>query len=469
MQKFKSENKEQIFLLPPSIEEFINDQHLAKLVSEVVDSLDTRVIENKYSLLGQKSYSHKLLLKLLFYGYAIGIRSGRKIASACQSDLAFMYLSCMYHPDFRTINDFRKNNIEVVEQFFVEVLKICSSLGLVNMGTMVIDSTKLCANASSRRTKTKEQYEKWVNALEQQTKQIMQQAEEADAEEDKQFGDDKSGDELPVNINMKERLKNKIKEVMQEMTDEEKVNLTDNDAKTILNKGVLKASYNCQTGVTDNGIIVAAYASNNASDKEQLQPVIELAEKNTAQTCTTILADSGYTSYDNYELLTGQNKVILIPDQQKELERQKSERNKYHRNHFKYDVKKDQFICPEGKTLSYRGSFKSTKNKQQGKRYKGDECHACSYLQQCSKGSSREIQIENREPLRMKIRNLLDSPFGKKVYNTRKHIIEPIFGNMKHNLKYTIVHLRGLEKVTSEWQLICLTHNIKQIWKAKRA
>ena len=112
MQNFKPVNNEQIFLLPPSINEFIDDNHLSKLVSEVVESLDTKAIENKYSDLGQKSYHPKLLLKLLFYGYAIGIRSGRKIAAACESDLAFMYLSSMYHPDFRTINDAPNLNID---------------------------------------------------------------------------------------------------------------------------------------------------------------------------------------------------------------------------------------------------------------------------------------------------------------------------------------------------------------------
>ena len=209
MQKFKPINNDQIFLLPPSINEFIDDNHLAKLVSEVVDNLDTKAIESKYSELGQKSYHPKLLLKILFYGYAIGIRSGRKIAAACDSDLAFMYLSCMYHPDFRTINDFRKNNIEAVEQLFVEVLKICSSLNMVNIGTLIIDSTKLRANASSRRTKTHQQYQTWLTELEQQVKGVLKEADIADEQEDAAYGESKRGDELPSSINSKEKLKNK--------------------------------------------------------------------------------------------------------------------------------------------------------------------------------------------------------------------------------------------------------------------
>src|SRR3954463_16784633 len=199
MQKFKPINNTQYFLLPPSVEDFIKEDHLARVVSEVVDELDTSAIENRYSYLGQKSYHPKLLLKLLFYGYAIGIRSGRKIAAAFESDVAFMYLSCMYKPDFRTINDFRKDNIEFVEQLFIEVIKLCTKMKMVTIGTLVIDSTKLRANASHRRTKTKEQYEQWLSNIEKQVKEIMTQADVTDKEEDEKYGDNR-GDEIPKEI-----------------------------------------------------------------------------------------------------------------------------------------------------------------------------------------------------------------------------------------------------------------------------
>ena len=131
MSKFKPYDKGQMMLLPPSVSDFIPEGHLARLVDEIVESLDTSLIEQKYNNLGQKSYPPKLLLKLLFYGYCTGIRSGRKIAMRCETDTAFMYLSNMYRPDFRTINDFRKDNIEAFEGFFKEILLMCKSLGLV--------------------------------------------------------------------------------------------------------------------------------------------------------------------------------------------------------------------------------------------------------------------------------------------------------------------------------------------------
>lgn len=467
MQKFKPQNNTQYFLLPPSVEDFIKEDHLARVVSEVVESLNTTAVENRYSYLGQKSYHPKVLLKLLFYGYAIGMRSGRKIAAACESDVAFMYLSCMYKPDFRTINDFRKNNVELVEQLFVEVIRLCAAMNMVNIGMLVIDSTKLRANASNRRTKTKEQYQQWLDNIEQQVKDIITQADTTDKEEDEKYGETR-GDELPKEINTKEKLRKKIQEAMKQMGENnDKINLTDNDAKVVRSGGLLRTSYNCQTSSTANGIIVSAYVTNAASDKEHLLPVIQQAENNTQQESETILADSGYASYDNYEQLTQLNKTILVPDQEKETESIKAASNAFHRNHFNYDAQNNQFICPEGKPLTYRREFIHKVYKQQSKLYEGTQCNTCLSKPLCTKGKARQIHIENRMPLREQIRRLLDSPDGKKLYKLRQQIIEPIFGNIKHNLNYTMMHLRTLKKVNAEWQLICLTHNIKQIWKVK--
>lgn len=467
MQKFKPQNNTQYFLLPPSVEDFIKEDHLARLIDEVVDNIDTSSIENRYSYLGQKSYHPKVLLKLLFYGYAIGIRSGRKIAAACESDVAFMFLACMYKPDFRTINDFRKDNTDIVQHLFIEVLKLCQAMNMVNIGTLVIDSTKVRANASSRLSKTKEQYEQWLQNIEQKAKEVIEQAEATDKEEDKKYGNSR-GDELPKEINTKEKLKNKIKEALNQVReDSDRINLTDNDAKVIRGAGNLRTNYNCQTSTTTNGIIVSAYVTNAASDKEHLLPVIQQAESNTQQKTNTILADSGYASYDNYEQLNELDKTILVPDQEKEMEPIKAALNPFHHNHFVYDEKNNQFICPEGKTLAYYSEIVHKANKQKSKVYRGTQCSKCPSKLLCTKGKARQIHVENRTHLRTQIRKLLDSPEGKKIYSLRQQIIEPIFGNIKHNLKYTMLHLRTLQKVNAEWQLICLTHNIKKIWKVK--
>ena len=169
MLKFKPVNGGQLFLLPPSIQDFIPANHLSRIICEVVDTIDTALIEKKYSHLGQKSYSPKLILKLMFYGYAIGIRSGRKISMACESDTAFMFLANMYRPDFR------KNNLAFIQVAFVQIIQLCKELGMCKVGTLTIDGTKLKANANSDHSKTKLQYENWLHTVNSDIESLLKE------------------------------------------------------------------------------------------------------------------------------------------------------------------------------------------------------------------------------------------------------------------------------------------------------
>lgn len=207
MSRFKPYQNKQPMFLPPSIEDYVPSSHLARVVDGVVEALDTKDIENKYSDLGQNTYHPKIVLKLLFYGYATGNRSGRKIAGMCESDTAYMYLAQMYRPDFRTINDFRKNNLVMIKRYFVEIIRMCKELGMVKVGQVSIDGTKIKANAANRRTKTRKGYEKWLKRIEEEIEKMLKQAKEIEEEEDRQYGEDNRGDELPDKINTKERLR----------------------------------------------------------------------------------------------------------------------------------------------------------------------------------------------------------------------------------------------------------------------
>jgi len=226
MAKFKPYRKDQYYLLPPNLEDYVPEGHMTRLIYEIVEGLDTSQIESKYSELGQNTYHPKILLKLLFYGYATGVRSGRKIAARCESDTAYMYLSEMYRPDFRTINDFRKNNLKEIEGYFVEIIRLCKELGMIKIGEISIDGTKMKANASAMKTLALASYQEWLNNIEQEIKEILKEAEETDQREDSIYGKNR-GDELPEGIRVKEALKTKIKEVLTKFkNEEEKINLT---------------------------------------------------------------------------------------------------------------------------------------------------------------------------------------------------------------------------------------------------
>ena len=264
MNKFKPYNVNEIYLLPPSVNEFVAEDHLSRVISEVVEQIDTTDIESEYSNLGQKSYHPKIMLKILYYGYCIGIRSGRKISKKCETDTAFMYLSAMQRPGFRAINDFRKDNLKQIEGCFVGVLQIGKDLGLAKMGEIYVDGTKIRANASAKRTRDKEGYEKWLKGIEENIEKIMKEVEQTDKREDELYGENNRGDELPKELQKQERLREKIKQVLHEIRDEEKVNLTDKEAKNIKGKiGGIRPNYNCQAGVTSDGMIVSAHVSTN--------------------------------------------------------------------------------------------------------------------------------------------------------------------------------------------------------------
>jgi len=267
--KFKPNQNEQLFLLPPSVEDFIPESHLARLIHEVVENFDTSFIEGKYSALGQKSYHPKSLIKIWIYGYATGIFSGRKIAAKCESDTAYMFLAGMYKPDFRTINDFRKDNLEAFSKYFIHVLSICRKLNMGHLGTIAIDGTKIRANASVKKTKDKEHFRQWLERTKDELSELHKKADAVNAEEEKQLGETR-GDELPKEIRTKELLKEKIQQVMEQMEEEEKINLTDRDAKLMKSKGTVDCHYNCQGAASMDGMIVSAYVSTAANDREQL-------------------------------------------------------------------------------------------------------------------------------------------------------------------------------------------------------
>ncbi len=465
MDKFKPINNEQLFLLPPSIEDFVPAGHLARVVSEIVETIDVSIIEKKYSALGQKSYAPHLMLKLLFYGYCTGIRSGRKISISCQQDTAFMYLASMYKPDFRTLNDFRKDNITFIHQCFSHIVQLCKNLGMAKAGTLILDGTKLRANASGNQSKNREQYEEWLYRVENDITDILNEAAEIDKAEDKLYGT-KRGDELPKELHSKQKLKEKINAALEKIKDDkQRINFTDNDAKYIKGKTGIDTNYNCQAAITEDGIIVGAYTSNNPSDRSETIRSIEVAEEVTKETYTNILADSGYASYEHFETLNNSNKIIYMPDQAMVTELE-HEKNPYHRNNFIYNKDQDSFICPEKKELVYSRTVISKTKKRESKIYLCNACTDCDKQQLCTKGKYRQLHIEKREWLRKIIRDRLNSIEGKLIYKKRL-LIENIFGIIKHNQQYLSLHLRGIEKTTAEWQLICIGYNIKRIHKMK--
>ena len=469
MAKFKPYRKDQLHLLPPCLEDYVPEGHLARLVYEVVEGLDTSAIEDHYSELGQNTYHPKILLKLLFYGYAIGVRSGRKIAARTETDTAYMYLAEMYRPDFRTLNDFRKNYLPQIEEYFLQIVRLCKGLGMIQVGEISLDGTKIRANASAKRSKDQASYEDWLHRIEEKIQQILQEADRVDAEEDRLYGKQR-GDELPQEIQGQLSLKSKIEAVLHRFQEEkEKINLTDPDCRFMKErKGVITPAYHCQLAVAEGQIIVGAEVVAEENDRRQLTPMVEEAERVTGEEVPEVIADSGYSSYDNYEYLSQRQKQGYIPDQYlqkiKQGEYQKPE-HRYHKENFSYDQERDLYRCPEGKELRFykeRDSKEGVIPRKQ-RIYKASDCPECPVRLPCTKARYRTIAREKREPLQEEMRKRLLSEEGRQKYKKRLYTVEPIFGHLKYNLGFKSFLLRSLEKVRGEFQLMCIGYNLRKI------
>ena len=456
------------------IETVLPKDHLCRLVKEVVFSLDTEPIEATYSFLGQRTYHPKLLLSVLFYGYATGVRSSRKLAERCLSDHIFIYLMQCYTPDHRTISDFRKNNLKEIERYFVDIVRIFSTLGYTHIGKIYLDGTKIKGNASAKRTKDKAGFEKWLSEITGEIAGILKEAEIIDNREDDRCKIDPEQEVLQKKLSDRTYLKSKIDEALEIMKEEnrEKINLTDRDANHMKSGGSkdIRPGYNCQAVVTESGIIVAGEAVTEANDRNQLKPMIEQTESNTQEKVKEVAADCGYGSYANYEYLEQREIDGYVPDsnfQQYKSGEYEKEENRYHYTNFEYDGATDSYVCPEGKRLAY---WKTRTNKTESRQwnhkvYKGTECGACQKRSLCTKAKVRELLIDIREPLLQKMREKLLSDDGKTKYFMRHYIIEPIFGHLKFNVGYRNFLLRGLEKVRAEFKLMCIGWNLKKMLK----
>lgn len=187
--KFKEYHQSQIMLMPPSLDDKVSQDHLARYISKVVEQLEIKDIEDKYSELGCHAYHPRMLLKVILYGYSTGLRSSRRIQKEIREDLVFMWLAGMQEPDFRTISDFRKDRIGDIRILFKQVLEICYELGMVRCGKISIDGTKIEANSGRNKVTYRKKLEKSKAGYESKIEEILKEAEDVDAEEDRLYGD----------------------------------------------------------------------------------------------------------------------------------------------------------------------------------------------------------------------------------------------------------------------------------------
>lgn len=454
MKTFKPYTPDQPFLLPPVLQEWLPEGHLAAFLSEVVDeALDLTPILATYATgdgRGQPPYHPALLVKLLLYGYCTGKPSSRQIELATHEEIPYRVLAANQHPDHDTIAAFRQTHLTALAALFAQVLRLCQRAGLVKLGHVALDGTKVLANASKHKAMSYGRMAEAERKLAQEIAALLAEAQRVDAAEDAQYGKGKRGDELPAELVRRESRLAKIREAKAALEAEAKAlaaeaaaegqaklaererqtretgrppkgrpptvpdptqatpkpkaqrNFTDPESR-IMKDGATKSyvqAYNAQAAVDGTAqVIVAAAVTQAANDKQQLVPMLTAVAANCGAPPVAASGDAGYFS----EAAVTDAALGGI----------------------------DLYVPPDRQT------------------------HGAAPPPPADDGTVRSA-----------MRAKLQTAAGHAVYALRKAIVEPVFGQIKAARGFRRFSFRGVAKIQAEWQVICLTHNLLKLFRA---
>lgn len=434
-QNFVSGDRDQALLLPPDVREWLPDGHLALFVVDAIEELDLAVFYGRYRLdgWGRPAYDPAIMVALVLYAYAVGVRSARAIERRCVEDVAFRVVAANLAPDHATIARFRAEHEQALGGLFSQVLRLCERAGLVRAGVIALDSTKVAANASGRANLD----------FERLAREVLEEAAAVDAAEDAVYGD-KRGDELPPELvdrsTRKKRLREWVEEIKVERDAEARareqmfqrraeherrtgrrprgrppveqlkqmpsrlVNVTDPDSRPVKTPRGFIQGYNAQAVAADGQVIVAADVTTGTHDQGRLGAMIAAARAELAaagsQDPEVVLADAGYWAAGQITELEADGIRVLVP--------------------------------PDAHTRT------APNPKRRGGLYD-------------------------------QMRQRLQSDDGAALYKRRMTMIEPIFGQTKANRRADRFQRRGLQAVRSEWRLLAATHNLLKLWRATSA
>jgi transposase len=447
---FRHYDPSQSFLLPPSLDDWLPEDHEARFISEAVDGLlDLSVIYGSYATAdGAPPYDPRMMLKLLLYSYSIGVTSSREIERRCVTDVAFRFLTANAAPDYRSMARFRRRHLGALDDLFTQVLVLCATAGLLKLGRVALDGTKLRASASRHKAMSYDHMQKKIEQLDAEVREILAEAEAIDREEDEAFGADRRGDEVPAELARRETRIAKMREAMKaieaeakeragakqaknaERTNDEEIaeaaeqageqakpagkaqrNFTDPESRIMkTSDGSFHYAYNAQAVVDEkNQVVLAGVVTQQATDVNQLIPMIEamgveLVRAGVEDRPKVLLADAGYCSKDNLEALAEDDLDALVAT-----------------GRLTHDERVT--AAPRGRIL------KNTTAKQ-------------------------------------RMARRLRTKAGRADYARRKAIVEPAFGQMKVRQHAGHLRLRGLDGAQGEWTLHLVCHNLRKLANA---
>jgi transposase len=476
----KSYDQDQMFLLPPSLNEWVKEDHPSRVFSEIIDKLDTTAFRQSKAE-GRPAYHPAMMIKVLLWGYATGVRSSRKIEEKLEQDVVFMWLAGLEKPDFRTLCLFRTNNRGALEKIFTDVIIVAKTMGMATLGLVALDGSKVRANSGIGTFKKLGDWKEILKEAKEEVQRIISEAENIDKEEDKIHGDDKRGSELPKEIEKVqdriekiESLIKKAKELGRE--DESRASLTDAEASFMHKGNTSIPAFNAQLAVTEDQLIVYADVTAEPVDVNQTKRAVEGIKETVKEKPKVVVADTGYGGGENLRYLEDNTIDGYIPSEDERRigskKRQKAMEHLFAKEIFKYDARNDKYICPQGETLMpvARTQFKSKYSKREVATYRTERgtCAACPLREKCTTSVKlgRAITRDGYEEYRERMKEKLSTSEGRSIYGKRKCLVEPVFGQMKTRGGFSQFLLRGLRKVRLEWKIAAIAHNLLKITTA---
>ena len=510
---FKQYDEGEILLFPSRLDENISDTHLVRIISQSVNRLDLSFLLSTYVGGGTTAYHPRMLLKVLLYAYCLKIYTGRKIANALRSDITFMWLSGKQFPDFRTINKFRSGHLkEGINTIFRSLLLLMFEEGYIHLNEYYCDGTTIQADANKHKVIWKKNATRFREAIEERINVTLSEIDKLNEEEEVQYGDNdletygkhdpyrndriqESVDKLNIIINKtkktnpaKSRKASRLQEELEKDTLRKKVyqeqeqacsgrsgySKTDPAATPMRTKECqndLRPAYNGMIG-SENQYITGVSVHQNSNDGTCFKKHMEQVLPTLPGKVTQVIADAIFGTEENYEFLETEKieSLLKYPSYDKEQTKQFKE-NLFHKDNMIYDAVNDTFQCPNKKLLIYTGDsdvpnkngFVSTL-----RNYECQDCSGCAMAEQCGSnrrdGNNRTIQVNRSlEKHKQKTRERIQTDTGKKLMKNRSHEVETCFGDIKQNMMFRRVHLRGLEKVQTECMIIAMAHNLRKM------
>jgi transposase len=459
MPYIEGEDRHQIYLLPNTLDDFVDEENPVRVIDAYVDSLNLEELGFQvYSGIkaGQKPYRREDLLKLYLYCYMNGIRSSRKMEIETKRNIELMWLISKLQPDHGTLSAFMKNNKTAIKKLFKEFTLMLKGFGLIDGQLVAIDGTKLKANCSKKQHFNANIISKKLEHIDEKIDAYLRDFLTEDNRQKKQ--------EITEKLEVYQERMHKLQVIKQELkkTGEKQLCVTDPDAKSMKNNGKHEVCFNVQTAVDSKyKLIVDCDTVNDVNDQGQLSNMVKKTKQVFHDQKNTILADTGYYNY---------LEIIDVVDESTELliKPQKGKQNKvasgFDKTNFSYDAINDRYICPLGYELPFKWN-----GKQNGKEYRRYTCTSfdiCGQKESCTsaKGGRAITRLKDEEVIEQITENTCSQ---SDIYKQRAAIVEHPFGTMKRHWGYTYFLTRGLASVGTETNLICLAYNFKRVIKIK--